>query len=324
MTTAVATTPSFCLVADASCDLPAAALSHPQFRLLPVRVQVGGQAEMDRRDADKLGNFYDTALTSPDASGGRSEPLSVDEMLGMFKHHIAHNFDECLGVFVSSSRSAIFNRAKLAVGRARIESYAQRLRLGRNRPLQMDCVDSQALFAGYAAQVLDLLSLVDKGADIAQVIQRQQQTVAHTHAYMVPGNVSYILERASKKGEKSVGALAAFAAKALHITPIIHAHKGETLPVARALGNAKATGQLIKLGQSLIEQRKLLSPHLCWSYSGALREVSDLPEYQQLKVSAAKYGVAVHLEPMSMTGAINVGPQALVMGAIAKPHAELI
>jgi DegV family protein with EDD domain len=314
------TTSPFCLVIDASCDIPPALLDHAQLRVLPVHVHVGGKQLIDRRKASDTQRFYREALSLPTAIKGYSEPLKIEEMVAAFNSELALKFDEMLGVFVASSRSAIFDRAKSAVSRARIASYPLRVKAGKLTPLQVDCVDSQALFAGYGAQIMDLLDLVNQGAGISAIIERQRTTVTQTYAYMVPGNVSYILERASLKGEKSVSALAGFAAKTLSITPIIRAHLGQTEPVGRKLGKAKARLALVEMAQRMLDQDVLLSRHVCFAYSGDLQEIATLPSYIALCSSAEQRQVQVHLTDMSMTGSVNVGPGSLVLGVLAKPH----
>ncbi len=312
--------PAFCLVIDASCDIPPAMLDHAQLRVLPVHVHVGGKQLIDRRKASDTQRFYREALSLPTAIKGYSEPLKTEEMVAAFSSELALKFDDMLGVFVASTRSAIFKRAQSAVARARVDSYPLRVKAGKLKPLQVDCVDSQALFSGYGVQVMDLLDLVNQGAGINAIIERQRVTVTQTYAYMVPGNVSYILERASLKGEKSVSALAGFAAKALSITPIIRAHLGETEPVGRKLGKTKARLALVEMAQRMLDQDLLLSRHVCFAYSGDLQEISSLPSFVALCASAAKRQVQVHLTDMSMTGSVNVGPGSLVLGVLATQH----
>ena len=266
---------NFCLVVDAACDLPFSLVGHPQLRILPFRVLVGKTEIMDRREPEVIAKFCRDNLISPDASGGHSEPMTTDEMVMAFGREIALQFDEGLGVFVTSTRSPTYSRAKAAVARARMSSFAPRLKAGMTKPLKVDCLDSKSAFSGYAAQVLDLMDLVDAGQGIEQLIARQSVTVNQTYVYMAPGNVAYILHRASIKGEKSVSGLAAFAAKTLNITPIIRGHRGESAPVARKFGRANAQQALFTAARSMIEQRLLLSKHICFSYSGKVSDISD-------------------------------------------------
>jgi fatty acid-binding protein DegV len=310
----------FCLVVDASCDLPEAVLSHPQVRVLPVNVFVGEKKIFDQRDPAATQRFYREALNSPKAVHGRSEPMTTDEMVAAFNTQLALNFDQMLGVFVASSRSAIYQRAKSAVSIARRDSFAVRARAGKLDVLQADCLDSQAFFAGYGAQIIDLLDLLHKGAGIGDLIARQRLTATQTYAYMAPGEVSYILQRATLKGDKSVSALAALAAKTLSITPILCGHMGQTEPVGRKLGKLKARAAIIDLARRMIDNSLLLSSHLCFSYSGELADIETMPSFVQLQDFAKNKGIQVHLTNMSMTASVNVGPGALVVGVLAKPH----
>ncbi len=317
---------SFCLVADASCDLPTAALANPSLRILPVHVLVNDLDLIDRREPAATQKFFRENLSSPRAIHGRSEPMTSEEMITAFNDQLASQFDQVLGVFVASSRSAIFSRAKAAMARARIESTAIRARARKLIPLQVACVDSEAFFSAYGAQVMDLLDLVNSGASFEAIIERQSATVSRTYGYLAPGNVSYILERASLKGENSVGGLAGFAAKTLGITPILCGHRGQTAPVGRKFGNVAAREALVELALRVVAGQLLESPHLCLSYSGALEDIERMDSYRKLQKTTAKTNVSLHLTPMSMTGSVNVGPQTLVVGMLAKPHsaAELV
>jgi DegV family protein with EDD domain len=312
--------PTFCLVADASCDIPAQALTHPQLRVLPVHVFVGDEQFYDQRDAVATQRFYSKSLTSSKAVHGRSEPMGTEDMVAAFNTQLATQFDQMLGVFVASSRSAIYQRAKTAVSQARRDAFALRARAGKIEILQADCLDSQAFFAGYGVQVMDLLDLLDKGAGIADAISHQHMTAPQTYAYMAPGEVTYILQRAALKGEKSVSALAGFAAKALSITPILRGHMGQTEPVGRKLGKINAREAVIEMALRMVKNDLLLSQHICFSYSGPLKDIERMDSFRQLVDLAKTKRAKVHLTLMSMTGSVNVGPGALVLGVLAKPH----
>jgi fatty acid-binding protein DegV len=311
---------NFCLIVDASCDIPASFNATPCLRILPTQIEVAGTTLMDTRDPVQTLAFYSKYLHDSNSRSGKSEALTEDQMIATINRAIATNFDEALGVFVSSERSPIYQRAKRAATRARFETLPARLQAGKVGPISADCVDSMALFAGYGAQVLDLLDLATQGAGLNQVLERQMATAPQTYAYMVPGNVDFILERAALKGEKSVSALAGFAAKTLFITPIIRGHRNQTGPVGRKFGQAKARDAMLQMVQRQVESRNLLSQHIALSFTGVLDEVEDMDSYQKLLAAAAKADVQVHLAQMSITAAINVGPQSLSVGFVGKEH----
>jgi fatty acid-binding protein DegV len=65
----------------------------------------------------------------------------------------------------------------------------------------------------------------------------------------------------------------------------------------------------------------LLTPTLCLSYGGELGEMRALPGYARLREVAADHNVDVYESVMSLTGMVNVGKGALVVGFAAEPHA---
>jgi fatty acid-binding protein DegV len=314
------TNTSTCLVVDASCDLPASALTHPQLRLLPVPVVVGKHRLLDSRDPAATQSFYNINLVSPSALEGRSEPLSVEEMTEFLLAQTALDFDQVLGIFVASTRSAIYERAKQAMSRVQMNAFPKRVRAKKLAQLQMLSTDSLALFGGYGAQAMELLDTIAQGLDWTALQERQRQAAAQTYAYVAPGDVSYILKRAKLKGENSVSALAGFAAKALSITPILRAHQGQTEPIARKRGAGNAREVLVELARACLEQQLVTSRHLCFSYSGDLAQITAMDSFTQIQQLAQQQGIAVHLTLMSTTGAVNVGPDTLTVGMLAKPH----
>jgi fatty acid-binding protein DegV len=312
--------PSLGIAIDASCDVPDEIIARQDVLLLPVQVIVDGESLIDRRDPPQTEHFYRHMLSKPKASGGKSEPLKTDDMVLAFVEQMAVQFDSAIGVFVASSRSPIFARTEMALPRAILQARQRRVLAGRSADMRAETFDSKNLFAGYGALVMDLLKHKDMGLDHDALVARLQKNLTQTYAYMVPGNVSYILDRAAKKGEQSVGFVAGLAAKTMSITPIIQCHQGETAPVARKMGNGKAQAALLNGATRLLQGGLLLGSHLCLSYSGDLDDIHGRPEMTELKKMAAAAGVSVHLCRMSATGSVNVGPGALALGCVAKNH----
>jgi fatty acid-binding protein DegV len=315
--------PSTCLLIDASCDLPPHALAHPQVRLMPVTVQIGHQKVPDARDAVTTSNFYRINLNSPSALDAASEPYSVEMMSQYMLDNVVLEFDQVLGVFVSSTRSPIFERAQTAMDRVKTSSFTKRVRLKKMVALEQQACDSLALFAGYGVQTLCLLEAISQPGDelpLRELVDLQKRLQKQTYVYLVPGDVSYILKRAKAKGENSVGMIAGLAAKTLAITPVIRGHRGETGPIARKRGAGNARELVIELARTCLAQSFIVGKHICFSYSGDLAEVQSMSSYQSLVSQASQQGIEVHLCLMSMTGSVNVGPDTLSLGMIANEH----
>ena len=127
------------------------------------------------------------------------------------------------------------------------------------------------------------------------------------------------MTRAKTKGEKSVGAFGAAAAKILGLLPIISCNQGVTSSVAKVRGAAAARSYVLDLTRRE-PARGLLSPYINLSFSGSTDTVAALPAYTRLHEEAKHKGVTVSLQEMSPTNAINLGPDALTAGFVAQAH----
>ena len=64
-----------------------------------------------------------------------------------------------------------------------------------------------------------------------------------------------------------------------------------------------------------------MTPTLCLSYGGDLAEMRALPGYDDLRVTCASYNIELFEAVMGLTGMVNVGKGALVVGFAAEAHA---
>ncbi len=64
----------------------------------------------------------------------------------------------------------------------------------------------------------------------------------------------------------------------------------------------------------------LLTPTLCLSYGGELEAMRALPGYDELRTTCASHNVEMFESVMSVTGMVNVGKGALVVGFAAEAH----
>uniref|UniRef100_UPI0035E41C7B DegV family protein n=1 Tax=Thermoflexus sp. TaxID=1969742 RepID=UPI0035E41C7B len=141
----------------------------------------------------------------------------------------------------------------------------------------------------------------------------------HTHGYMVPPDLYYLRARARKKGDRSVGLLSAALGSALDIKPVLHCNRGETGAVAKIKGFEPAVRKLFEFTIGRI-RAGLMTPTVCLSYGGELAEMRALPGYDALRAACTEHNIELYESVMSLTGMVNVGKGALVVGFAAEPH----
>jgi DegV family protein with EDD domain len=306
---------------DAACDLPHALIADGMLKVLPVAVEVGGAHFDDVRDPAATLRFHRDVLSQANAAtAGRSTPPTSPQIAQFLQTQFA-NANQVIGLHVTSTRSTIFVNARQAANKVRMLTYADRVRSGNGQQLMLDCVDSLGLFAGYGVQAIEMLELARAGATYDALLARLALNAQHAHTYAAPQALEFVVERARSKGDQSVGDFAAMAGKLLNIIPIVHGHRGETAPVGRQFGKDAARRWLFGLAERQITERKLTSRHVVLSFSGDVNEVHAMPGFAALQKTAINANVELHTAQMSMTNAINIGPNALTVGFIGSAPA---
>ena len=227
------------------------------------------------------------------------------------------------GLFVTSTRSPIFKTAFDTASKAINETMPLRRQAGIKGPLLVECYDSLNMFTGYGVQVMEALRQFDAEPSVANIRDNMQKSSKNAYCYVAPSNLDFILTRAKAKGEKSVGALGAAAAKILGLLPIISCNQGVTSSVAKVRGAAVARSCVLDLARRELA-RGLLSPYINLSFSGNTGTVATLPAYAKPHEEATHKDVTVSLQEMSPTNSINLGPDALTAGFMAQAYSTTL
>ena len=106
---------------------------------------------------------------------------------------------------------------------------------------------------------------------------------------------------------------------ALDIKPILHCNRGETAPAGKIKGFDAAVQKLFDFTIERIHA-SLMTPTLCVSYGGELAALRALPGYARLRETCAANSIELLESVMSLTGMVNVGKGAVVVGFAAAPH----
>ena len=130
---------------------------------------------------------------------------------------------------------------------------------------------------------------------------------------MVPPDLHYLRNRIKKRGDKSVSFFSAALGTALDIKPVLHCNKGETGPVGKVKGFTAAAEKMFDFAGKQV-RAGLLSPTMSLSYGGDLADMRKLPGYDRLRATCAEHNIEVFESFMGLSGLVNVGKGALVLG----------
>lgn len=308
------------LVVDSACDLPLEYLQRHDVTILPITVHIGDTAMPDHRDERATIAFLDSHVAQRGAEAVTT-PLSVQEIQQLFLERLVIDYDHVFCMTITKSRSALFDNAQQASYAILNEYKPIRAAAGNPSAFALRVIDTQNLFSAQAIIAVEAVRMRAAEEGVAKIRARLENIALHTHGYMIPRDLHYLRARTRSRGDRSVGLLSATLGSALDIKPVLHCFRGETAPVAKIKGFDPAAKKLFEFVMSRIYSG-LMTPTVCLSYGGELDEMRALPGYDALRATCASNGIEFYESVMSLTGMVNVGKGALIVGFASEDTAR--
>ena len=308
------------LVVDSACDLPLEYLQQHDVTVLPITVRIGEAVLADHRNEEATLEFLHAHVAERGAEA-ETTPFSVQQIQQLFLERLVIDYDYVFCMTIAKTRSAVHENAQQASFAILNDYKSTRAAAGNNTPFALRVVDTQNLFSAQGITAVEAVRLRDAGEGAPKIRARLEHLALHTHGYMIPRDLYYLRARARTKGDRSVGLLSAALGSALDIKPVLHCNRGETGPVAKIKGFEPAVQKLFEFTCKRIAAG-LMTPTLCLSYGGELDELRALPGYDALRACCSEHNIEVFESVMSLTGMVNVGKGAVVVGFAAEGTAK--
>jgi DegV family protein with EDD domain len=306
------------LVVDAACDLPPAFINNRDIVVIPLTVTIDGETSKDERDPVSLLHRYESKSISIKHTADSSAP-TVIEIEALFEESIIPESKYALVQTTSNKRSKTFAHCEQA--QKQILAQARLLVSDgiRETPFGMRVMNSATMFSGQgllAAFTSDLIGAQKSTKDIVRLAEAFKSRI---FAYALPADVSYVRERARKRGEDSVSLIGSLVAKSLDIKPIIQFRQDETQIVSKTRGFDKAANSLFDYAAAQIKNG-LLSPYVVISFAGDPSELTQFESFGQLLTIAKQANVELLTTTMGLAGGLNLGIGAISLALAAEDH----
>ena len=306
------------LVVDSACDLPKDFIDRHKIDILPISVRIGDAMQVDYRDPAATLAFLHAHIAERGASA-ETIPFTVEQIRDLFLRRLVIDYDYVFCMTITRTRSPIFDNAQQASFAILNDYRAIRAAAGNPTPFALRVIDTQNLFSAQAILPIEAARLREAGEEPPRIRARIEQLASHTYGYLIPRDLYYIRNRARTKGDRSVSLFSAALGTALDIKPVLRGYRGDTGPVAKIKGFEAAAQQLFEFSAKRVKAG-LLTPTLALCYGGELEELRALPGYTTLRDACAAHNIEVFESVMSLTGMVNVGRGAVVVGFAAEPH----
>lgn len=306
------------IVVDSACDLPQDFIRDNDIVVLPITVRIGDAVLADHRDEEATLSFLH-AHVAERGHEAETTPFTVNQIRDLFLERLVIDYDHVYCLTITKTRSPIHENAMQASFAILNDYKPVRQAAGHNSPFALRVIDTQTLFAAQGITAVEAVRMRKAGDNVQHIRTKLEYLASHTHGYMIPRDLYYLRARARTKGDRSVSFLGAALGSALDIKPVLHGHAGRTEPVAKLKGFENAVEQMFKFAGNRVIAG-LLAPTVCLSYGGELEEMRALPGYDRLRDICDNNDVAVYESVMSLTGMVNVGKGAVVVGFASLPH----
>ena len=305
------------IVVDSACDVPVDFIADEAITVLPVTVQIGNAVLADMRNEDATLNFL-TGDTAAQAYNAETTPYTVQQVHDLFLSKLVLDYDYVFCICTTRTRSGIFDNAQQASFTILNDYKPVRAAAGNNTPFALRVIDSQNVFAAVGVLVIEAARMRAAGEAPPKIRAHIESLANNLQGYMVPPDLHYLRNRIKKRGDKSVSFFSAALGTALDIKPILHCNKGETGPVGKVKGFNAAAEKMFDFAAKRV-RAGLLTPTMSLSYGGRLDEMRKLPGYDRLRATCAEHNVEVFESFMGLSGMVNVGQGAVVLGFAAEP-----
>lgn len=306
------------IVVDSTCDLPQEYLRANDIVLLPITVRIGDAVLADHRDEEATLEFLRAHIATR-GHEAETQPFTVQQIRDLFLQRLVVDYDHVFCLTVTRTRSPIYDNAVQASFAILNEYRPIRQAAGYTSPFALRVIDSQTLFAAQGITAVEAVRLRKEEASVAQIRTRLEELASNSYGYMVPRDLYYLRARARAKGDRSVGLIGAALGSALDIKPVLRGWRGATEPVAKLKGFESTVEKLFDFTIARI-RTGLMTPTVCLSYGGELDELRFLPGYNRLHNECKEHGIEIYECVMGLTGMVNVGKGAVVVGFAAAPH----
>ena len=308
------------LVVDSACDLPLDYLQANDITVLPITVRIGDAVLADHRDEEATLHFLHTQIAERGAEA-ETMPFTVEQIHDLFLQKLVIDYDYVFCMTITKTRSPIFDNAQQASFAILNDYKPVRAAAGNTTPFALRVIDTQNLFSAQGITAVEAVRLRAAGEGAPKIRARLENLALYTHGYLVPRDLYYLRNRARTKGDRSVSLISAALGSALDIKPVLHCNRGQTAPVAKIKGFEPAAAKLFEFTVARIHDG-LMTPTVCLCYGGDLDEMRALPGYDALRATCAENNIEVFESVMSLTGMVNVGKGALVVGFAAEGNAK--
>ena len=312
------------IIVDAACDLPAAFIAENKLFVLPFNVLTADKSVLDNGTPQSKEALYQSHIRNKSSDFATTAVIPTYEIESYFYQHIVFKFDAAIFISVSASRSLMFEQMQQAWTGMAVSVFGQRQKQGLSGKFDCHIVDSKNMGPGQGLLAYAAVAALKVSQDVQQVLQFVERTRDTLFTYGVADDLLYVYTRAKQKNENSITWGKYTLANVLNLKPILRFHAGQSSTVGRGRGFEGALEQVVSHVQAKLVASDVRIALINVSFAGDLEVFMQSQQWKRLEHIAMLHHVALFLSHMSVTLAVHVGADAIMLAVSSGGnHADL-
>lgn len=300
------------LVVDAACDVPKAWLDFNAVAVMPRTVRFRNEEFLDIPGSDRANVLADKIHRDADRAA-ISVPHSPLAMRDHMQRFMLSGTEAVLHVCSSARRSKHFVNALSATQSLVLIHNKVRRTLGQQSSVTAWVIDSMNVLGGVGVMVAHAVKLRERGMMAANIAVTLNSFRSNVHTLIVPNDLAIAANGARTLEQQSIPSWKLTVAGALGLKPVLHVNNDRLRRLRSVRGHTAASEGVFSQIESLVTRGALSTPFVAVSYAGRLDTVERMPAYHALRGACNRHQVTLSLAPMSMTGILALGPNAVAV-----------
>jgi DegV family protein with EDD domain len=303
---------SIAIIVDAACDLPASFIQQNNVFILPFNIFTKSACLKDDALPETKLRLYKSLIHNKTIDFAKTDVLPSHEIEQFFFENIVFNFDSALFITVAASRSEMFQTMQSAWNTMSVKCFQERRIRDLSGNFNLHIVDSGTMGPGQGLLTYAAVAALNKTSDVNEVLRFLKAISSTIFTYGVASDLLYVYTRAKAKNEHSITWGKYALATSLGLKPVLRFHLGNSTTCGRGRGFDGALLKVIEHLKLKLEQGLRINL-VNVSYSGKLEDIESSSIYLALVGYAKNCGVEVMLSLMSVTLAVNIGENAIMV-----------
>jgi fatty acid-binding protein DegV len=299
------------IVVDSACDMPQSWLDYHHIVVAPRRIPAASGELTETREPSALTRQLEQLLPIA-ATTVQSLPSSPVVLRDTIQRHLRRGTTGVIVITASARRSKVYSYAIAAVqSLVLIHTKVRRSLDPSASPLRGWVVDSTNALTGCGVLLAEAVRLRESNAPAATIAQSLNEFRAHVHTLAVPGRFDFIARAARSVEMQPIPLWKQQVAELISLVPMLHMQADQIRVAERVRRGPRGAGAVLGRCLRALESGPLANPLIAVSYAGPLDALEALPQFGELRTQCTRQQVTLSVAPMSMTGALMLGPGAL-------------